>query len=84
VGVPALFVPFPFAVDDHQTHNAKFLCDAGAGTLIQQKDLSATDLARWLQGLNRSTLLAQAQKVRELAKLTATDDMLRCCEELTS
>jgi UDP-N-acetylglucosamine--N-acetylmuramyl-(pentapeptide) pyrophosphoryl-undecaprenol N-acetylglucosamine transferase len=82
VGVPAMFVPFPFAVDDHQTHNAKFLCDHGAGTLVQQKDLSAAGLAQWLQNLNRSTLLAQAQAARAQAKLHATDDMVRCCEEL--
>lgn len=84
LGVAAMFVPFPFAVDDHQTHNAKFLCDAGAGTLVQQKDLTAAGLAQWLQNLTRSTLLAQAQAAHAQAKLHATDDMLRCCEELTS
>ena len=44
-GVPAVLVPFPFAVDDHQTGNAEFLSDAGAAWLMQQKDLTAEKLA---------------------------------------
>jgi UDP-N-acetylglucosamine--N-acetylmuramyl-(pentapeptide) pyrophosphoryl-undecaprenol N-acetylglucosamine transferase len=40
VGAAAVFVPFPFAVDDHQTTNARFLVDAGGGWLVQQRDLT--------------------------------------------
>ncbi len=43
-GLPALLVPFPFATHDHQTHNARFLSEAGAAILIEQKDISNMDL----------------------------------------
>lgn len=48
-GVAAIFVPFPFAVDDHQTANAQVLVNAKAAELIQQSELNAQLLAeRWL------------------------------------
>lgn len=84
VGTAALFVPFPYAVDDHQTHNARFLSEHGAGWLVPQQDLSAPQLAQWLQGLTRTDLLVHAQAARAQAQLQATAEMVRCCEELTS
>ena len=39
-GVASVLVPFPHAVDDHQTYNARFLADAGAAVLVQQRELS--------------------------------------------
>ena len=71
-GAAALFVPFPFAVDDHQTANARFLADRGAAWLMQQKDLDAEKLAAWLAGLSRADLLERAGKARALAKPEAT------------
>ena len=71
-GCAALFVPFPFAVDDHQTANADFLASRDAAWLMQQKDLSAEKLAEWLAGLDREALLARATKARALAKPDAT------------
>lgn len=71
-GLPALFVPFPFAVDDHQTANAGFLAHQDAGWLLQQKDLTPEKLSTWLSGLNRADLLACAVKARALAKADAT------------
>ena len=44
-GVASVLVPFPHAVDDHQTHNARFLADAGAAVLVQQRELSPRRLA---------------------------------------
>jgi len=79
VGVAALFVPFPFAVDDHQTGNAAFLADQGAAEMIQQRDLDATRLANWLAGLTRATLADMAEKARALAKPDATDQVARVC-----
>jgi UDP-N-acetylglucosamine--N-acetylmuramyl-(pentapeptide) pyrophosphoryl-undecaprenol N-acetylglucosamine transferase len=61
-GVPAVLVPFPHAVDDHQTGNARFLSDAGAGWLMQQKDLDPRQLATLIAGLDRPTLAAMAAK----------------------
>ncbi len=48
VGAAAVFVPFPSAVDDHQTTNAQFLVDAGGGWLVQQRDLTPEGLAQML------------------------------------
>ena len=81
-GVPAVLVPFPFAVDDHQTGNAEFLADAGAAWLIQQKDLSAEKLATLIGGLDRATLAAMADKARALAKPDAARQVADICETL--
>jgi len=81
-GVPAVLVPFPFAVDDHQTGNAEFLSSAGAAWLIQQKDLNAEKLAAHIAGLDRATLAAMAGKSRALAKPDATARVADVCEEL--
>ena len=82
VGAAALFVPFPFAVDDHQTHNARYLTDQGAGALLEQRALSAPQLAKLLQGLDRATLLDWAQRAYRLKKTDATQAMVDACEEL--
>jgi len=72
-GVASVLVPFPHAVDDHQTANAQFLSDAGAALLCQQRDLSAERLAEQLQGLmQRSYLLSMAEAAHHLAKADAT------------
>ena len=84
VGVAALFVPFPFAVDDHQTTNADFLVQHGGGWLVQQAELSAESLAVRLQKLDRSQLLACAQKAHEQKKTNATREVVMACEELAA
>ncbi len=72
-GVPALFVPLPHAVDDHQTANARYLADAGAALLCPQATLTAEHLAGVLQPLlDRAVLLDMAQKSRRLAQPQAT------------
>ncbi|MFN3543263.1 MAG: undecaprenyldiphospho-muramoylpentapeptide beta-N-acetylglucosaminyltransferase [Thiobacillus sp.] len=81
-GVPAVLVPFPFAVDDHQTGNAAFLADAGAAWLMQQKALTAETLAALIAGLDRATLAVMAEKARALAKPDATARVADVCEEL--
>lgn len=84
VGAAAIFVPFPAAVDDHQTTNARFLVDRGAGLLLPQQDLTPERLARLLQKADRSTLLQWAHQARLLAKTDATDQVAAACEELAS
>jgi len=84
VGVAALFVPFPFAVDDHQTTNADFLVQHGGGWLVPQSELSAESLAARLQNLDRSQLLACAQKAHEQKKTNATREVVMACEELAA
>jgi UDP-N-acetylglucosamine--N-acetylmuramyl-(pentapeptide) pyrophosphoryl-undecaprenol N-acetylglucosamine transferase len=82
VGAAALFIPFPAAVDDHQTHNAQFLTRHDAGWLMQQTELTPHKLAHMLQNLDRATLLQRATLAQTLSKTHATDDMVRACEEL--
>lgn len=79
VGVAALFVPFPYAVDDHQTTNARFLSEEGGAVLVQQRDLSAEKLADWLRSQSRASLSAMAERSRALAKPDATDRVAQVC-----
>jgi UDP-N-acetylglucosamine--N-acetylmuramyl-(pentapeptide) pyrophosphoryl-undecaprenol N-acetylglucosamine transferase len=81
-GVAALFVPFPFAVDDHQTANAKFLTDAGAGWVLQQKDMTAEGVAQWLSLRTRDELSDVAQRARTHAQPHAAQRIADICEEL--
>jgi UDP-N-acetylglucosamine--N-acetylmuramyl-(pentapeptide) pyrophosphoryl-undecaprenol N-acetylglucosamine transferase len=82
VGAAALFVPFPFAVDDHQTTNAAFLVEAGAAWLVQQKQLTAEKLAALLRSMTRADLLARAEKARSVARLDAVGAVVAACEEV--
>ncbi|PRD67021.1 undecaprenyldiphospho-muramoylpentapeptide beta-N-acetylglucosaminyltransferase [Malikia granosa] len=82
IGAAAAFVPFPHAVDDHQTHNARFLVDAGAGWLLPQSELTPERLAGLLQGLDRAELLARAEKAHALRQTGAVEAMVAACERL--
>lgn len=83
-GVAAIFVPFPHAVDDHQTVNARFLADAGAAALMPQSGLSAESLADWLKATTRSELAETAKKARALARADATAVVAANCERLSA
>lgn len=83
VGAAAIYVPFPHAVDDHQTANARFLVDEGGGWLIQQHALTPEKLAEMLQNMQRSTLIDVAQKAKTMQKIHATTEVVAACEELT-
>jgi UDP-N-acetylglucosamine--N-acetylmuramyl-(pentapeptide) pyrophosphoryl-undecaprenol N-acetylglucosamine transferase len=83
VGAAALFVPFPSAVDDHQTINARFLVDQGAGWLVPQSRLTPQSLAELLQKLDRPMLLEKALAARKLRKLEATQSIVEACEALS-
>jgi UDP-N-acetylglucosamine--N-acetylmuramyl-(pentapeptide) pyrophosphoryl-undecaprenol N-acetylglucosamine transferase len=82
VGVASILVPFPFAVDDHQTTNAHFLADPGAAILVPQRELTAERLADTLRGLTRQRLLGMAGKARALGKPDATRAVAEACMEL--
>ena len=82
VGAAAVFVPFPSAVDDHQTHNAHFLVDQGAGWLMPQNQLTPRVLADLLQKTERSALLACGLQAKKMQKIHATDAVVSACEEL--
>jgi UDP-N-acetylglucosamine--N-acetylmuramyl-(pentapeptide) pyrophosphoryl-undecaprenol N-acetylglucosamine transferase len=78
-GMASILVPFPHAVDDHQTANAKFLADNGAAILIQQRDLTPQRLAQTIQSLDRSKLLEMAKKARALGKPDAARVVAERC-----
>jgi UDP-N-acetylglucosamine--N-acetylmuramyl-(pentapeptide) pyrophosphoryl-undecaprenol N-acetylglucosamine transferase len=82
-GVPAVLVPYPHAVDDHQTRNAAYLADAGAALLVPQPVLTAERLAELLATLigDRRHLLGMAQAARRLARPDAAQRVADACEE---
>lgn len=81
VGVASILVPFPHAVDDHQTGNARFLADAGAAVLLPQDTLNAAGLAALLADFagQREVLLEMACRARELAIPDAAQRVARLC-----
>lgn len=85
-GLGAVLVPFPHAVDDHQTRNAEALAAVGAAEIMQEKDLDVEVLARRLESLlgNRAKLLAMAEAARSLAKPDAAHDIARACLEVAA
>jgi UDP-N-acetylglucosamine--N-acetylmuramyl-(pentapeptide) pyrophosphoryl-undecaprenol N-acetylglucosamine transferase len=82
-GMASILVPFPHAVDDHQTANARFLAEQGAALLIPQRDLSPEKLAALIGSLDRAKLLEMARKARSLGKPDAAQVVARRCVELT-
>jgi UDP-N-acetylglucosamine--N-acetylmuramyl-(pentapeptide) pyrophosphoryl-undecaprenol N-acetylglucosamine transferase len=97
VGVPAILVPYPYAVDDHQTHNAKYLVDAGAASLLPQDQLSVASLCATLAEYGiagcdddaercfraaRDRLLLKAEAARALAKPHAAQAVAQFCLEV--
>jgi UDP-N-acetylglucosamine--N-acetylmuramyl-(pentapeptide) pyrophosphoryl-undecaprenol N-acetylglucosamine transferase len=85
-GVASLLVPFPHAVDDHQSANARFLAEAGAAVLLPQDGLTPTRLATQLAKLRQepSRVLEMAVAARALACPEATADVVRCCLEVAN
>lgn len=78
VGIPAIFIPLPNAIDDHQTANAKYLTDANAGILLMQKDLNAENLAKQIMMMLKNTKTI-ALAARQLARLNATEAVAGYC-----
>ena len=80
-GVGAILVPYPSAVDDHQTRNALYMVEADAAVLLPQAELNAERLARELQRLagDRNLLLATAKNARQQARPNATHELMQAC-----
>lgn len=86
-GVASVFIPYPYAVDDHQTLNAQYLVDAGAAKIMSQKSLTAESLASCLHELvekGRTHLLSMAEAARSCAKPDATMDVANACLEVAN
>jgi len=81
VGVAALFVPLPNAIDDHQTHNARHLSDEGAAWQQAQTDLSAAWLADWLRARTRQECCEVAQRARTHAQPQAAETIAQVCAQ---
>jgi len=84
VGVAALFVPLPHAVDDHQRANARWLTDADAAWLRTQSELTPEWLADWLSGLNREHLCEVAERARARAIADADQRIADMCAALAN
>jgi UDP-N-acetylglucosamine--N-acetylmuramyl-(pentapeptide) pyrophosphoryl-undecaprenol N-acetylglucosamine transferase len=82
-GVASILVPYPHAVDDHQTHNAAMLVDAGAAQLIQDQALNASDLAARISQFDedREGLLTMANAARQVAKIGSASHIADLCLE---
>lgn len=85
-GLGALLVPYPYAVDDHQTRNARFLVQAGAARLLPEQALDAATLARVLSELlsDRARLLDMAEAARGEARTDAAERIADICLEVAA
>jgi len=81
-GVASILVPFPHAVDDHQTSNARYLSDAGAAVLVPQTEFNVQKVVKLLKDLSREKCLDMAMKARELGKPEATTSVAKICMEV--
>ncbi len=83
-GLASILVPYPHAVDDHQTANAAYLADANAAILCPQKTLNATSLANELKALfaDRDKIMQMSCQARALAKINATEAVADMCMQL--
>lgn len=77
-GVASILIPFPHAVDDHQTENAKFLSEQQAAILIQQRDVNVEKLTQLLQHLlsQPQQLQQMGQAARQQANINTTQDIV--------
>jgi len=83
-GVASVLIPYPHAVDDHQTGNARYLADAGAAVLLPQTGLDATRLAQIIAEFTREKLVDMASRARSMGKPDATRRLAQVCMELAA
>lgn len=77
-GIPAIFIPLPNAIDDHQTANARYLADVGAGLILRQKDLNAATLVEHITKVLKQ-LDVMSKTAKEYARLDATEVVAGVC-----
>ena len=85
VGIASILVPFPFAVDDHQTANAKFLSEHECAVLLPETELEEGKLGEVLGGFlnTREKLVQMAKAARQLARVNAARDVADICMEIS-
>jgi UDP-N-acetylglucosamine--N-acetylmuramyl-(pentapeptide) pyrophosphoryl-undecaprenol N-acetylglucosamine transferase len=81
-GIASILIPFPFAVDDHQTANARFLSERGAAVLLPQTELKPERMAELLQTMTRERALQMAQAARAAAQPDAARRVAEVCAEV--
>jgi len=81
-GVASVLVPFPYAVDDHQTTNARLLADAEAAVLVPQSQLTPERLSGLVESLDRGRLIEMARRARSLGRPDAARAVAEVCEAL--
>ncbi len=79
-GVASILIPYPFAVDDHQTKNALFLVEKGAAILLPQSQLTAHRLAQIIQTTSRAQLIEKAKSAYQLRIVDAAEQVISTCE----
>lgn len=84
VGLPAVLVPYPYAIDDHQTHNARWLSSRDGAVLMPQSELDAPRLAAQLRAWSEQPgqLASMAENARTCARPAAAQEVAACCEEV--
>lgn len=82
-GVPAIFIPYPYAIDNHQSTNALWLVNNGASLMIEQADLTVEVMVKRLTDLLQqpNKLQAMSEKLQQLAMPNATEDVVSVCEQ---
>lgn len=84
MGKASILIPYPYAVDDHQTHNARYLSDEGGAVLLQENELSPQKLFELLSELSDSEKRGQMGNIaKSLAKPQATQQVAEQCIKLT-
>ncbi len=78
MGLPAILIPLPNAIDDHQMANARYLTDSNAGMILPQKELNADNLVGLLNKAKQQ-LETMAEAARKCAKLDATEVVANAC-----
>lgn len=78
-GIPAVLIPLPHAIDDHQNANARYLADVGGAMILPQKDLSPETLAERIKVVIEH-VAEMSKKTRACAKLDATEAVALCCQ----
>lgn len=84
VGLGSLLIPYPYAIDDHQTANAKYLVDNNAALLIQEKEINCDEIAHKLTEIfiDRKKILSMANNARSQAQINSAVAIASFCEEL--
>jgi UDP-N-acetylglucosamine--N-acetylmuramyl-(pentapeptide) pyrophosphoryl-undecaprenol N-acetylglucosamine transferase len=83
IGIPAIFIPYPYATDNHQYYNAQHIVKSGGGTCMQEKDLTIDILVKCIANmyLNTPELEESSKLIKECYSKNALKDMISVIDE---